>query len=142
MLADDILSRSAADIAALYRSKRISPVEVVTATLDRIDRIDRLYNAFVTVDSEGALRDARASEERWLRGEPNGLVDGLPITVKDLIPVKGMPTRVARARPVRYRATKMVRRLRECVGMARFSWGRQQRRSSAGRRLRTVHSRE
>jgi hypothetical protein len=65
VLADDILSRSAADIVALYRSKRISPVEVVTATLDRIDRLDRLYNAFVMIDREGALRDARASEERW-----------------------------------------------------------------------------
>ena len=93
MLADDILSRSAADIVALYRSKRVSPVEVVTATLDRIDRLDRLYNAFVTVDREGALRDALASEERWRRGQPSGLLDGLPVTVKDLVLVKGMPTR-------------------------------------------------
>jgi aspartyl-tRNA(Asn)/glutamyl-tRNA(Gln) amidotransferase subunit A len=92
-LADDILSRSAAEIVALYRSKQASPVEVVTATLDRIERLDRLYNAFVMVDREGAVRDARASEERWRRGEPNGLVDGLPVTVKDLIAVKGMPTR-------------------------------------------------
>ena len=92
-MADDILSRSAADIVALYRSKRVSPVEVVTATLDRIDRLDRLYNAFVMIDREGALRDALASEERWRRGEPNGLLDGLPVTVKDLILVKGMPTR-------------------------------------------------
>ena len=41
MLADDILSWSAADIVALYRSKRVSPVEVLTATLDRIDRGSR-----------------------------------------------------------------------------------------------------
>ena len=93
MWADDILSRSAAEIVALYRSKRVSPVEVLTATLDRVDRLDPLYNAFVVIDREGALRDARASEERWRRGEPNGLVDGLPVTVKDLILVKGMPTR-------------------------------------------------
>ncbi len=93
MLADDIFSRSAAEIVALYRSKQVSPVEIVTATLDRIDRLDRLYNAFVMVDREGAVRDARASEERWRRGEPNGLVDGLPVTVKDLVAVKGMPTR-------------------------------------------------
>src|SRR5436190_23528859 len=93
VLADDILSRSAADIVALYRSKRISPVEVVAATLDRIDRLDRLYNAFVMIDREGALRDARASEERWRLGEPDGLLDGLPVTVKDLVLVKGMPTR-------------------------------------------------
>jgi aspartyl-tRNA(Asn)/glutamyl-tRNA(Gln) amidotransferase subunit A len=92
-LADDILSRSAADIIGLYRSKRVSPVEVVTATLDRIDRLDRLYNAFAMIDREGALRDARASEKRWWRAEPDGLVDGLPVTVKDLVAVKGMPTR-------------------------------------------------
>jgi aspartyl-tRNA(Asn)/glutamyl-tRNA(Gln) amidotransferase subunit A len=92
-LADDILSRSAADLIALYRSKRLSPVEVLTATLDRIDRLDRFYNAFVMTDREGAFRDARASEKRWWRGEPDGLVDGLPVTVKDLIAVKGMPTR-------------------------------------------------
>jgi aspartyl-tRNA(Asn)/glutamyl-tRNA(Gln) amidotransferase subunit A len=92
-LADDILSRSAADLIALYRSKRVSPVEVLTATLDRIDRLDRLYNAFALIDREGALRDARASEKRWWRGEPNGLIDGLAVTVKDLIAVKGMPTR-------------------------------------------------
>jgi Asp-tRNA(Asn)/Glu-tRNA(Gln) amidotransferase A subunit family amidase len=40
-LADDILSRSAAEVVALYRSKQVSPVEVVTATLDRIERLDR-----------------------------------------------------------------------------------------------------
>jgi aspartyl-tRNA(Asn)/glutamyl-tRNA(Gln) amidotransferase subunit A len=93
VLADDIISRLAADIIALYRSKRVSPVEVLTATLDRIDRLDRFYNAFVMTDREGALRDARASEKRWLRGQPNGLVDGLTVTVKDLVAVKGMPTR-------------------------------------------------
>jgi aspartyl-tRNA(Asn)/glutamyl-tRNA(Gln) amidotransferase subunit A len=93
LLADDILSRSAVDLVALYRSKRVSPVEVLRATLERIDRLDCLYNAFVMIDREGALRDARASEGRWWRGEPNGLVDGLPVTVKDLILVKGMPTR-------------------------------------------------
>jgi len=92
-LADEVLSRSAADIVALYRLREISPVEVLAATLDRIDRLDRIHNAFVMIDREGAINDARASEERWRRGEPNGLIDGLPVTVKDLIVVKGMPTR-------------------------------------------------
>jgi len=49
---DDILSQSAADILTLYRSKWISPVEVLTATLDRIDRLGRLYNAFVLIDRD------------------------------------------------------------------------------------------
>ncbi len=92
-MADDVLSRSATDIIALYRLRQVSPVEILTATLDRIDRLNRLYNAFVIIDREAALGDARASEERWRRGKPNGLIDGLPVTVKDLIIVKGMPTR-------------------------------------------------
>jgi aspartyl-tRNA(Asn)/glutamyl-tRNA(Gln) amidotransferase subunit A len=92
-LTDDILSRPADDIVSLYRSKQLSPVDVLAATLDRIERLDHRYNAFVMVDREGALRDARASEERWRRGEPGGLIDGLPVTVKDLVLVRGMPTR-------------------------------------------------
>ena len=92
-MADEVLSRLAADIVALYQSREISPVEVLGATLDRIDRLDRIHNAFVMIDRQGALDDARASEERWRRGEPNGLIDGLPVTVKDLIVVRGMPTR-------------------------------------------------
>jgi aspartyl-tRNA(Asn)/glutamyl-tRNA(Gln) amidotransferase subunit A len=90
---DDVLSLSAADIIALYRSRDISPVEVLAVALDRIDRLNPIYNAFVMIDREGALVAARASEERWRRGETNGLVDGLPVTVKDLVTVKGMPTR-------------------------------------------------
>lgn len=92
-MTDDILSRSATDILSLYRTRQLSPVEVLTATIDRIDQLDPVYNAFVVIDRDGALGDARASEERWRRGEPSGLIDGLPATVKDLIVVRGMPTR-------------------------------------------------
>ena len=45
------------------------------------------------VDQDGALAAARASEARWAKGEPMGLVDGLPVTIKDIIDVKGLPTR-------------------------------------------------
>ena len=92
-LADDILSRSAADIVALYRSKQVSPVEVVTATLDRIDRFDRLYNAFVMIDREGALRDALASEERWRRGRTERTHRWIARNGQGPVLVKGMPTR-------------------------------------------------
>jgi len=93
VLTGDVLSLSAAEIIALYKCREISPVEVLSAALDRIDRLNPIYNAFVTIDHEGALADARASEERWRRGETNGLLDGLPVTVKDLVIVKGLPTR-------------------------------------------------
>jgi len=92
-MSEDLLSLSAAELIERYRSKRASPVEVTQAALDRIDRLNPIYNAFVLVDAERALKDARASEARWARGAPAGLVDGVPATVKDLILTEGWPTR-------------------------------------------------
>lgn len=92
-MSDDILKLSATQLVAAYRSRSLSPVEVVRATLERIADLDPVYNAFCVLDEEGALRDARASELRWQRGTPAGPVDGLPTTIKDLILAKGWPTR-------------------------------------------------
>jgi aspartyl-tRNA(Asn)/glutamyl-tRNA(Gln) amidotransferase subunit A len=89
----DVLSLSAADLVEQYKKKALSPVEVTRAALDRIARLQPVYNAFALVGEQEAMRDARASEARWLRGEPAGLVDGLPTTVKDLLLAKGWPTR-------------------------------------------------
>ncbi len=91
-MADDILSLSAAELVAQYRGKRLSPVEVTRAALDRISALDPVYNAFVLVDEARALSDARVSEARWQHGKPAGLVDGVPTTVKDLIVTEGWPT--------------------------------------------------
>jgi aspartyl-tRNA(Asn)/glutamyl-tRNA(Gln) amidotransferase subunit A len=92
-LAHPVLSLSAPELIAQYHTKQLSPVEVVTATLEHIERVNPAHNAFVVLDRESALRDARASEARWQRGAPAGLVDGLLTTVKDLVVVKGWPTR-------------------------------------------------
>ena len=59
-------------------AKRLSPVEVTRAALDRIAKLHPIYNAFVLVDEARALKDARDSEARWQRGDPAGLVDGVP----------------------------------------------------------------
>ncbi|HTO44941.1 MAG TPA: amidase [Burkholderiales bacterium] len=88
----DVLSLSAAELLERYRSKRLSPVEVTRAALDRIARLQPTYNAFVMVGEREAVQAARESEARWLRGEPAGLVDGLPTTVKDLLLLRGWPT--------------------------------------------------
>ena len=61
--------------------------------LDRIDRHNRTVNAYCHVDAEGALKSARESEVRWLAGAPTGMLDGVPIGIKDNILVAGMPTR-------------------------------------------------
>ncbi len=91
-MSDDILSLTAGELVAHYRSKRLSPVEVTRAALDRIAGLNPIYNAFVLVDEVRALKDARASEARWQRGAPAGSVDGVPATVKDLIVTEGWPT--------------------------------------------------
>ncbi len=89
----DISQLSAADLLRLYRHREVSPVEVARNALDRIERFQPQINAFVLVDADGALAAARASETRWAKGEPKGLVDGLPATIKDIIDVAGKPTR-------------------------------------------------
>jgi aspartyl-tRNA(Asn)/glutamyl-tRNA(Gln) amidotransferase subunit A len=92
-MSDDLLKLSATDLVAAYRSGATSPVEAVRAVLDRISALDPVFNAFCVLDEEGALREARASERRWQRGSPAGAVDGVPVTVKDLILARGWPTR-------------------------------------------------
>lgn len=84
---------NATDLVALYRAKKISPVEVTRAALDRIERHDRAVNAFVLVDAESALAAARASEERFAKGAPLGPLDGIPSTIKDNLLARGWPTR-------------------------------------------------
>jgi aspartyl-tRNA(Asn)/glutamyl-tRNA(Gln) amidotransferase subunit A len=92
-MSHDILSLSAAELTAGYRSRQLSPVEVAQAALDRAVTIQPIHNPFVVLDAEVALEAAYESEKRWTRGEPLGLVDGLPTTVKDLLLCKGWPTR-------------------------------------------------
>ena len=89
----DISQLNAAELLRLYRRKELSPVAVARDALDRIAKFEPQINAFVLVDEDGTLAAARASEARWAKGEPKGLVDGLPVTIKDIIDVKGKPTR-------------------------------------------------
>lgn len=84
---------SATELVALYRRRALSPVEALKAILDRVEGSQSVFNAFRLVDVERATDQARASEERWVRGEPRGPVDGVPVTFKDLLDVRGWPTR-------------------------------------------------
>ena len=88
----DLALLPATELLAGYRARRFSPVEVVAAVLDRIDRHDGDLNAFRLVDAPAARVAAQASEARWQRGEPQGLLDGVPTTVKDLVLTKGWST--------------------------------------------------
>ncbi len=88
----DIAFLSAGALVERYRRKTLSPVEVTEALLRRIDRVEPEINAFVLVARESALQEARAAEARWAKGAPQGLLDGVPVTIKDLFLAKGWPT--------------------------------------------------
>ncbi|MFC4470940.1 amidase [Streptomyces xiangluensis] len=75
-----------------YRKGEFSPVDVVRAALQRAEEIQPSVNAFVRLTGDEALARARESAERWRRGEPAGLVDGVPVTVKDILLMRGGPT--------------------------------------------------
>ena len=89
MSATDLAVLSATELMLHYRRRALSPVEVARACLERIGRWNDVVDAFCLVDEEGSLASARASEGRWLKGEPRGLVDGVPSTIKDLVLTRG-----------------------------------------------------
>ncbi len=88
----EIADLTATDLVAHYAAKTLSPVEAVRAALARIERDNPAVNAFCLVDEPRAMAAARASEARWMRGASQGLVDGVPTSIKDLILTKGWPT--------------------------------------------------
>lgn len=83
----------AAELSRAYAARTLSPVEVVQACLGVIEGYDARLKAFLVVLADQALEEARASERRWHRGEPQGLLDGMPVTVKDLCLTRGAPAR-------------------------------------------------
>ncbi|MCP4182760.1 MAG: amidase [Hyphomicrobiales bacterium] len=89
---EDLYYLTVKELTKRYARKELSPVDVTKAVLQRIESDNPVYNAFCWEDPENAIISARQSEQRWMRGEPCGLIDGIPTTVKDLILTKGWPT--------------------------------------------------
>lgn len=88
----DLTDLTAAELLEAYRARDASPVEVVEAALARIDARDRDLNAFCLVDADRALEQARGSARRYLDGAPAGLLDGVPVALKDVFLTAGWPT--------------------------------------------------
>src|SRR2546426_5165254 len=83
----------ATELAALIRKKQMSPVEVIDAVLDRIEKINPRLNAFVTLTDEQARREAKAAERALgKRAARLGPLHGVPFSVKDLVITKGVRT--------------------------------------------------
>jgi aspartyl-tRNA(Asn)/glutamyl-tRNA(Gln) amidotransferase subunit A len=89
---NDVAYASAITLLDLYRRRALSPVEATRFLLDRLDALQPEINAFCAVDRDGALEAAHQSEQRWLKGDQIGPLDGVPVTIKDLILTRGLPT--------------------------------------------------
>ena len=92
MNATELCFMPAAELAGAIRAKRVSPTEAVEAVLDRIAAVNPSINALVTVTEDLARSSARDVETRLARGEATGPLAGVPVTIKDLIMVKGVRT--------------------------------------------------
>src|ERR1700710_1178176 len=82
---------SAVDLIAGFRAKQFSPSEVLEDVLAHIAGWEPHLKALYAFDPDGARATAKASAERWQKGEPMGLLDGVPVTIKDNIATKGVP---------------------------------------------------
>ena len=90
---DHIANLPIADLVRAYRRKALSPREVITHQLRRIEDYGEAINAFLSVEHDRALAAARESEDRYFRGEPLGLLDGVSFSAKGSLSITGRPFR-------------------------------------------------
>lgn len=89
---EDLCYASARELLAGLRRRDFSAVELLEAYLARIEALEPKVKAFITLDPEGARAQARAADAAYARGEATGLLQGLPIGVKDVFPTRGLRT--------------------------------------------------
>ena len=82
---------SAVDLIAGFRARQFTPSEVLEDVLAHVAAWEPHINALYAFDPDGARAAAKASTERWHNGEPMGVLDGIPVTIKDNIATKGVP---------------------------------------------------
>ncbi|MFF1790897.1 Asp-tRNA(Asn)/Glu-tRNA(Gln) amidotransferase subunit GatA [Kitasatospora sp. NPDC058243] len=88
----ELIKYTAAETASAIAEGEVSAVEVAQAHLDRIGAVDKKVNAFLHVDTEGALNAAKAVDEKRAKGEELGPLAGVPLALKDVFTTKGVPT--------------------------------------------------
>ena len=82
----------AAEAARAIAARELSPVELTLALLDRIERLDPTLNVFIRLDGDAAMAAARAAEAEIASGHPRGPLHGVPVGIKDIMDVAGLPT--------------------------------------------------
>jgi aspartyl-tRNA(Asn)/glutamyl-tRNA(Gln) amidotransferase subunit A len=92
MADSEIVFKSGHELAALIKTRQLSPVEVVQAYLTRIDALNPKVNAYITVTHEHALAAAKQAEQEIMAGKYRGPLHGLPYAPKDILATKGILT--------------------------------------------------
>lgn len=92
-MAVDPARMGTAELSRAFRRRALSPVEVTRACLARIAADNGSLGAYCLIDEVGALAAARAAEARWLAGAPASAIDGVPTSIKDIVLMRGHPTR-------------------------------------------------
>ncbi|MCZ6867336.1 MAG: amidase [Chloroflexi bacterium] len=88
----DLQTATITEVSQLIKDRRLSPVELVQATLDRIERLNPILKAFITVTGDNALERARQAESEIGSGNYRGPLHGIPYTLKDVIATRGVRT--------------------------------------------------
>jgi amidase len=88
----DLVAKSARELRAMIAAKAVSPVEVFDAYLARIEQVNPALNAVVALDAERGREAAKKSEAAVMRGEPLGILHGLPIGINDMHGTAGLRT--------------------------------------------------
>ena len=91
-MSDELAFLSAAELAPLYRERKVSPVDVVDAFLRRIERWNDTLHAYITVCGPAAREEARRAEATFRRGDSVGPLHGVPLGVKDQFLTAGVRT--------------------------------------------------
>src|SRR6266404_5243950 len=89
MSIEELVRMSVGELVGAYAKRSLSPVEVLKMTLTHAESVNPTINALFCFHPEDALAVAKASEARWKAREPLGLLDGIPMTVKDSVAIKG-----------------------------------------------------
>jgi len=92
MISEDVLYLGVRELGERIRTRKLSPVELTEAYLERSRKYGPLLNAYATLTPELALQQARTAEEEIAKGRYRGPLHGIPYAAKDLLAVKGYPT--------------------------------------------------
>lgn len=85
------LTLTAGELVSHYRDRTLSPREVAKVLVDHVDRHEPNIHALYAYDPDALIREAAASERHWMNAAPRGPLDGVPVTIKELVATRGTP---------------------------------------------------